>query len=189
MGVDMRSNDRLSCGADLADVVEQVADRRSADLSDHQSRCIACQSALAELSSRWELLRRYATEPVPVPRTLLSRVLRRVRAVATTEQYVVVPTSRGLTRISTWVIRRVAKTSAGRVSGVKGVTVRGVRLIDPHAEQGGLIVELQLTVRYGRSLAKVGQAVREAVSGELMASAGIGSSTVEIFVGDIHIEA
>lgn len=189
MGVNTRSNDRLSCGADLADMVEQVADRRAVHLSGHQSACVVCQRALEELSSRWEFLRRYAAEPVPVPETLLSRVLGRVRAVATAEQYVVIPTSRGLTRISTWVVGRVAKASAARVSGVTGVTVLDVRLIEPQAEQGGLIVKLQLTVRYGWDLLKVSQEVRGAVAGGLSAWVGIGSSTVEISVGDIHVEA
>lgn len=42
---------RLPCGANLDDLLEQVADGHAAELTVHQSRCVHCQAALTELAS------------------------------------------------------------------------------------------------------------------------------------------
>ncbi len=64
---DRRVGDRLPCGTDLEDLLDQVADGHSAERSTHQLTCAYCQSALDEIERLWEPVRRLAGERVVAP--------------------------------------------------------------------------------------------------------------------------
>jgi hypothetical protein len=68
----------LPCGADLNDLVAQVADGVPGDLA-HQAGCPHCQAALAQLDELWSLVGRLARERVEVPERVDAVVLGRIR--------------------------------------------------------------------------------------------------------------
>lgn len=56
----------LRCGADLDDLLEQVASGNPAPSDDHQQHCGECQRALDDLTRRWAPIAA-ANAPIPAP--------------------------------------------------------------------------------------------------------------------------
>jgi hypothetical protein len=72
----------LACGADVDELLEQAADGRAGQLTEHQSDCPHCQAGLREFSLAWEPVRRLATAPVPFPAAVRDAVAGQVRKLA-----------------------------------------------------------------------------------------------------------
>jgi len=57
----------LTCGADVDQLLEQVADGHADELTDHQSGCEYCQGALTEFTALWSPVALAAAAPFVVP--------------------------------------------------------------------------------------------------------------------------
>ncbi|MBA2629872.1 MAG: Asp23/Gls24 family envelope stress response protein [Thermoleophilaceae bacterium] len=177
--------DRVPCGAELAALVEQVADGHAAQRSEHQLACPHCQVALVDLAARWAPVRSYADRPVAVPPTLVALVLRRVRACAEADRFVVLTTARGVARVSAWTLERMAALAAGRVAGVRAVVGRTVQLAPNPSGRPSVKVQLDITVAYGSSLVKVADAARREVVAEIESATGVLVQAVDVTVEDL----
>lgn len=175
------TEDRLDCGRDVADLVEQVADGHATGRDEHQAGCPHCQAALTEIALHWSPVRDAVIEPVPVPAGLLAAITARVRTLAGTGRYAVRQTERGVTRIATWVLERAVARATARVPGVSGVVGRVVTVLANASGRPLVSVQVSLTGRYGAPLPAVAEAVRDAVR----AAVGV---DVEIDRIDVDIE-
>lgn len=70
----------LACGANIDEVLEQVADGHGDQLTEHQQRCEYCQAALTEFTSLWSPVTRAAAMPVAVPLGLVGTLTAAVTA-------------------------------------------------------------------------------------------------------------
>lgn len=67
-GSDLSSGvENLACGADVDELLEQVADGHAEELTDHQSGCGYCQAALTEFTALWSPVAQAAAAPFAVP--------------------------------------------------------------------------------------------------------------------------
>ncbi|MCW2528113.1 MAG: hypothetical protein JWM76_2973 [Pseudonocardiales bacterium] len=77
---------QLTCGADTDDLLEQVADGKGTQLTDHQRGCQYCQAALVEYTELWAPVARAAALPVVAPvgaaAALIAGVMAEARASA-----------------------------------------------------------------------------------------------------------
>ena len=74
MAQDVESGSQvLACGAQVDDLLEQVADGNGDQLTAHQDDWVHCQAALTELSQLWALMFELADGPVTAPSTSVQR--------------------------------------------------------------------------------------------------------------------
>src|ERR1039458_3226811 len=73
------ANQRLACGADIDELLEQAADGYAGQFISHQRDCLYCQAALREFGRVWEPVRSLAAEQVAVPAALKSAVASQIR--------------------------------------------------------------------------------------------------------------
>lgn len=172
--------ERLPCGAQLVDLIEQVTEGVAARDTAHQAICPHCQAALKRIREAWREVRGLAAEPVLVPSGLARRVMARIRtqlgSVALPEE------GRGRTRVSNRVITRVAREAARSVSEVYFASA----VAEGGLEGEPVTVRMRLGVVFGPALAPVAETVRGRVTAALFCVAGVESAQVVVTVEDVE---
>jgi uncharacterized alkaline shock family protein YloU len=193
---------QLPCGADVDELLEQVADGHAQRLSPHQRDCPHCLAAIAEFQVLWAPVQDYARQPVGVPRRLRAAVLEQVDRLAHDGWHTLHVTERGTIRVAARVVAAAAREAASQVPGVRAVLGRSTEPqiaqsvatataghLHPQAAVGVLgrtaVVELALAVSYGQSIHHVAFEVRRRVIAELNASIGLQSVTVNVVIDDV----
>jgi uncharacterized alkaline shock family protein YloU len=196
------ASQRLACGAEIDEVLEQVADGDADRLNSHQRSCPHCQAAIAEFRLLWAPVQEYARQPVSVPRRLRAMVLKEVDRLVHDVWYTLQLTEAGAIRVAARVIAAIARDAASRVSGVRVALGRSTesRLAQlvatatsghrhPHAAVGVLgrtaVVDLALAVTYGEPVHEVAREVQRRVIAELKENIGLQSVTVNVTVDDV----
>jgi LPXTG-motif cell wall-anchored protein len=72
--------EHLACGANVDELLEQVADGHADELTDHQSGCEYCQAALTEFTALWSPVALAAAAPFVVPAGLAGSLTAAVMA-------------------------------------------------------------------------------------------------------------
>ena len=193
---------RLACGADVDELLEQVADGDAERLSSHQRNCPHCQAAIAEFRMLWAPVREYARQPVSVPRRLRASVLDRVDRLTHDVWHTLQLTELGTVRVAARVVATVARATAGKAPGVRVALGRSTESrtaelvarataghLHPHAAVGVLgrtaVVDLALAVSYGEPAHEVAHEVRRRVIAELKENIGLQSVTVNVVIDDV----
>ena len=113
---------RLACGAEVDALIEQAADGRAVQLTDHQRGCPHCQAALREFSRVWEPVRDLAAEPVSLPAAVRGAVARQIRKLTADPWYTLDLADGGAIRIAARVVARIARDAARQVPGVRSLS-------------------------------------------------------------------
>jgi hypothetical protein len=151
------ASDRLPCGAQVADLIEQAADR-GGWRSPHQAACEHCQALLPQLERLWRPVRDLAAERVAVPEGLVAAVMYQVRRLVRAAWLGVHAGTRGTTRVARTAVAKLAALAARTVPGVGGVLSH---VPEPAEVAGGRTgLQLDLVTEYGQSIPAVAEAVR-----------------------------
>ena len=118
------SGDRLPCGAQVDELLEQVAEGHGGDLTDHQRGCVHCQAALGELQTFWQPAIAAAAVPVEVPTGLTGSIMNAVRRRAQNVWFTFEGTDGGAIRIAARIVAVIARDTARLVPGVRVVLGR-----------------------------------------------------------------
>ncbi|HEX8304040.1 MAG TPA: Asp23/Gls24 family envelope stress response protein [Jatrophihabitans sp.] len=196
------ASQHLACGADVDELLEQVADGDADRLSEHQRTCPHCQAAIAEFRVLWAPVQEYARQPVRLPQRLRASVLKQVDRLVHDVWYTLQLTDIGAVRVAARVVAAVARDAASQVPGVRVALGRSTesriaRLVSratsghlhPHAAVGVLgrtaVVDLALAVSYGQPVHEVALEVQRRVIAELKENIGLQSVTVNVTVDDV----
>lgn len=186
------NTDRLPCGADVDDLIAQVADGNAALRDAHQADCPHCQAALAEYDAVFSPVRELVAEPVPVPDAVLEEVLRRIRGSLPDSLYGVLPGPRGVTRIAGHLVALTARTAAEQVRGVHVALARTRRSQDVGSTEvsagvTGLSTALRITVAaaWGEDLHDLADRIRGTVDHAVRTTTGLQPVQIDIVIDDI----
>lgn len=186
------SADRLPCGADIDDLIAQVADGDASLRTPHQTDCPHCQAALAEYYQLFAPVRRLAAEPVPVPDAVLEEVLRRIRSSLPDSLYGELPGPRGTTRIAGHLVALTARTAAQHVTGVHVALARTARRpgddgTEAAAGVTGTSTALRITIAagWGEDLHALADRIRHAVADAVRTTTGLQPVQIDVIVDDI----
>jgi hypothetical protein len=175
---------RLPCGAEIEQLVAQVADNEPAADTAHQAHCPYCQATLRRLRDTWEDVHTLANQPVPIPPTLTAQIMARVRILARhATDSILLGHPRGETRISHALVGRVIQRVA---LGVPGVIFASARPIAHQpADPRRLSVTIRLVVAYGPAIEALVQAVRAIIDRHVPALTGAHLTHIDITIEDI----
>lgn len=187
------SADQLPCGADVDDLLAQVADGDATHRTRHQTGCPHCQAALAEYDQLFAPVRDLAAAPVPVPDTVLEEVLRRLRGSLPDPAFGILPGPRGVTRIAGHVVALTARTATEQVRGVHVALARtkppGADLPDTAVTAGvaGSSTALRITVAaaWGEDLHALAHRIRRTVAQAVRATTGLHAVEIDIVIDDV----
>jgi uncharacterized alkaline shock family protein YloU len=196
------ASQRLACGAEVDELLEQVADGDADRLDEHQRGCPHCQAAIAEFALLWAPVREYARRPVSLPRRLRESVLKEVDRLVHDVWYTLQRTDTGTIRVAARVVAAIARDAAGRVPGVRVALGRSTESrvaelvaratsghLHPHAAVGVLgrtaVIDLAIAVSYGEPVHQIAHAVQQRVISELKENIGLQSVTVNVVVDDV----
>ncbi len=175
---------RLPCGADLEQLVTQIADTQPPANPAHQARCPYCQATLRRLRDTWQDLHTLATQPVPIPPTLTAQIMARVRILAHhATDSILLGHRRGETRISHAVVGRVIGRVALAVPGVIFASARPIAHQPPDPRR--LSVSIRLVVAYGPAIEALVQAVRAIIDHHVPTLTGAQLTQIDITIEDI----
>ena len=184
----MTGPDTLPCGADIDDLLAQAADGHADRYTPHQAGCPHCQAALAEYDRLLGPVRDLAVAPVPVPDTVLSEVMRRIRGALPDVGYGVIPDPRGVTRIAGHVVAVTARTVTEEVPGVRVALARNEdNPTQVEAGASGLSTALRITLAadWGEDLHALADRVRTAVTRAVADVTGLQAVRVDIAIDDV----
>jgi uncharacterized alkaline shock family protein YloU len=198
------TSQRLACGMDVDELLEQAADGRAGQLTEHQRDCVHCQAALTEFSRVWEPVRHLAAQDVPLPAALKGAVARQISKLVADVWYTLELSDGGALRIAARVVAKVAREAARSVPGVRIAFGRSIheKMADlaetatlrhrhPHAAVGVLgrtaVVDLAIAVQYGQQLDLIGREVQRRAIEELRTQAGLRDVAVNVTIDDILI--
>jgi uncharacterized alkaline shock family protein YloU len=199
-----RRADHLPCGAEVAELIEQVTAGRGDQRTDHQATCPHCSALLPELDRLWAPIGEFTREQVTPPPGLVTAVMRQVRRLVTAAWLGLRTSSRGTTQVARWVVARIAGLAARQVPGVHQVLAH-VADIDTASQRapagrnrlrrdvadvgaGRTAIRLDLVTQYGESIPAIAQAVRHTVTKRIQDLTGLEVTEVNITVGDITPE-
>jgi uncharacterized alkaline shock family protein YloU len=186
------SADRLPCGADIDDLVAQVAEGGAADRTPHQTGCPHCQAALSEYDQAFAPVRELVSQPVHVPDAVLEEVLRRIRGSLSDPAYGVLPGPLGVTRIAGQIVALTARTATEQVPGVRVALAR----TEPAATGpdtgitagvAGTSTALRITVAaaWGEDLHALADRIRGAVAHAVRTTTGLRPVEIDIVIDDV----
>ena len=192
----------LPCGADVDEVLEQVADGHAADLDSHQRDCVHCQAALAEFAALWAPVAETAASPVPAPPGLTAAVMSQIRVLVHDVWYTLQTTDLGTIRIAARIVGALARDAARMVPGVRVALGRSThsklaQLAEqatlghrhPHAAVGVLgrtaVVDLAVAVSYGDPVHEVARDIQRHVIATLRDDVGLQTVAVNVTVDDV----
>lgn len=188
------SADQLPCGADVDDIIAQLADGDAALRTPHQSDCPHCQAALAEYDQLLAPVHELAAEPVPVPDSVLEEVIRRFRGALPDSAYGVIPGPRGATRIAGHLVALTARTVAEHVPGVHVALAKADRHPSDPADAtavtagvAGTSTALRIVVaaRWGEDLQALADSIRHAVEDAVRTTTGLRPVQIDIVIDDV----
>lgn len=179
------NDDRLPCGTQVADLLDQVADGRGADRDPHQQQCPHCQAALAEYDRLWSPVRELATEHVEAPDSILEAALEQIRQAVEHADYGLVSSADGLTSISARVVVVIARESAQGVSGVRVALSRHLTEVSAGVAGATAAVQITLAADHGIDLPDLGDRVRRTVADRIRTLTGLEPATVTIVIDDV----
>jgi uncharacterized alkaline shock family protein YloU len=199
-----RQAERLPCGAEVAELIEQVAAGRGDQRADHQATCPHCSTLLPELDRLWAPIRAFTREQVTPPPGLVAAIISQVRRLVAAAWLGLRTGARGTTRVARWVVARIASLAAREVPGVHQV-LSHVADVDPATEPahgtddrqrrvaadlgtGRTAIRLDLVTEYGESIPAIAQAVRHTVTKRIQDLTGLEVTEVNITVDDIASE-
>lgn len=195
--------DHLPCGRPTEALLDLVLDGRAGEPTDerddHQRTCVHCRALAAEADQLWDPVRIEASRLESPPPDLLQAVTARVRALGRDPVHLVIPGSRGATRINTDVLRQIAERAAGGVPGVAVALARRAHAAaDVHPDDEGMdvdmgvgvsgrhtVLDLAVVTVYGAAIPAVAARAREAVRAALAAMTTATDVHVDIYVDDI----
>jgi len=192
----------LPCGADVDELLEQVADGHGADRDAHQRDCVHCQAALAEFAALWAPVIDTAARPVPAPRGLTAAVMSQIRVLVRDVWYTLQTTDLGVIRIAARIVAALARDSARMIPGVRVALGRSTQgpiaaLAEkatfghhhPYAAVGVLgrtaVVDLAVAVSYEDPVHEVAREIQRQVTATLRDQIGLQGVTVNVTVDDI----
>ncbi len=195
-------DDHLPCGAELDDLVEQVANGAGHNLTEHQHQCPHCRAALAEINQLWAPVAALAAERLEPPADLVQKVMSLVRELAQEIWHIVVPSERGVTRIAARVLAAIARQAAAQASGVRVVLGRSslanivadtVEATHQHRQPGSAVgiagqhavIELAVVADYDNRISETADQIRRIVRRDLSELAGLDEVRVDIYVDDV----
>lgn len=186
------SAEHLPCGRRTEDLLDLVLDGRARGphdgRDDHQRTCVHCRALAAGAARLWEPLRASARTLETPPPDLLESVTTSVRALGRDPVHLVVPGTRGATRVAADVVRQIAERTAAAVPGVAVALARHASA--PPAGGVGLagqqvVVDLAVVVAYGASIPAVAARVRADVRADVAAQTPATDVHVDIYVDDV----
>jgi hypothetical protein len=179
------SSDRLPCGAQIDDLVAQIAGDAPPIDAAHQARCPFCQTALHALQQSWGDLQSLTEEPVPIPPGMTARIMTRVRDVARQAvHHVVLAVPRGRTLITHAVVAQIARRAALHVPGVLFASAQATPVTPAHPRCVKL--ELRLVTSYaGPPLTEIAANVRMALQRRVARLAGAQADEIDIVFADL----
>jgi uncharacterized alkaline shock family protein YloU len=192
----------LACGANIDELLEQAADGRAGQLTEHQRHCPHCQAAFQEFSRVWEPVRRLAAEHVAVPATLKAAVASQIRKLIADVWYTFHLSNTGAIRIAARVVATIAREAARKVPGVRAAFGRSAHSTTagpaekatlwqhhPDAAVGVLgrtaVVDLAIAAEYGTQLDAIAREVQQRAIAELRAQTGLRDVTVNVTIDDV----
>jgi uncharacterized alkaline shock family protein YloU len=187
----MTGPDRLPCGADVDDLINQVADGDAAHRTPHQDGCPHCQAALAEYQRLWAPVQDLTEQHVAVPDGILDHVIRAIRTAGEQAGYGLLRTPLGLTRIADRVVAVTARISAERVAGVRAALAHEH---PPSREQpeavagvqgGSAAIRITLAVTYGHDLVALADRIRATVAARIRTVTGLEPVEITIIIDDV----
>lgn len=192
----------LPCGADVDELLEQVADGHADQPTDHQKTCAHCQAAIGEFTDLWDPVRQSAATAVPAPDEIRAAVMRLVRVLVQNVWYTLQLGDRGSTRVAARVVATIARDAARRVPGVRVAlgrsthpriaaavekATRGHR--HPDAAVGVLgrtaVIDLAIAVSYDDPVHQVAHQVQADVIAALRNGVDLKTVTVNVTVDDV----
>lgn len=195
--------ERLPCGRDVDELVEQVAEGHGDRLDSHQVQCPHCRAFLSEITTLWAPVVTMAGERVQPPAQLLAQVMTAVRELAAQVWHIVVPGERGVTRIAARVVGEIARAAAASVPGVRVVLGRSsaapraaaasTQATRAHRVPGTAVgiagqravIDLAVATSYGLRIPDVAAGIRRRVLHDLRDLAGIRDAEVNIVVDNV----
>jgi len=198
--------ERLPCGEELSDLVEQVVEGRGDELTRHQQRCEWCPVALEDVARLWGPVIDYRDAEFEVAQGVVDSIVARVRNLTSLGWITLQRTSRGLTRVSGWLVAAVAELAADATPRVRRVGASRGRVADALAAApvGGVrersalggrafevgdrqaAVDLDVVTEYGASIAEVSERIRHNVAAEVAARTGLDVVEVNVAVTDVE---
>lgn len=177
----------LPCGVRLEELLAQVADNALPADPKHQAACPYCQTALRRLRHAWADVSDLAQEPVSVPAGLTAQIMARVKVLAAqTADFILLGHPRGETRVSNWVISRIAQRIARTVPGVVFASARIAG--DSPREPDRLYISIQLVVILGPALHRLADAVRHTVQRHTLRLTGARIERIDITIDEMLID-
>lgn len=198
--------ERLPCGEELSDLVEQVVEGRGGERTAHQRRCEWCPVALEDVARLWGPVAEYRDAELAVPERVVESIVARVRHLTSLGWITLQRTSRGLTRVSGWMVAAIAELAAdatprvrrvgvsrGRVAqtlaaaqpaGTRERSAAGGRAFEVGDRQAA--VDLDVVTEYGASIPEVTDRIRRNVLAEVAARTGLGVVEVNVAVVDVE---
>jgi uncharacterized alkaline shock family protein YloU len=203
-------SEQLPCGVTVSSLIEQVCDggSRTEHQTEHQQACPHCQAVLPELEQLWAPVRRLAADRVTAPPAMLATIMRRVRDLVARTWQTVRSSRRGTTRVTSWVVAKVAALAAHEVPGVRAVlshlvesgtnpgtnqskdsavSTPPVKDADIEDERYQATVELDLITDYPIDIPQVTDAVRRNVMRQVKDLTGLEVTRVDISIEDVDI--
>ena len=188
------SGDRLPCGADIDELIEQVATGHGDDRTAHQEECPHCQAALAEYQRLWAPVHELVAQPVRAPESVVADVLRQIRGVSVHTSWGVLPTEQGETRIADRVVAVTARIVTEQVPGVRAALTSSRTADEPErggpdvvAGVTGISTALRITVAasYGLDLNELADRIRRAVTDRVRELTGLQPAEVSVVIDDV----
>ncbi len=196
-----RRSDRLACGTELGELVDQVAEGLPPADPDHQAGCRHCQRALAELEPLWGQVRELARDEVSVPGTLVEVVMRAVRperdkqaalpledVVPRLVSHALLLGERGATKIADSVIAHVVAREALATPGVHSLDRSGARAVAVEVDGARVSAQLRLVVDLRGAIPDVVAAVRRRVADAVNRMTGLETVAIDITIAEIRAE-
>jgi uncharacterized alkaline shock family protein YloU len=190
------------CGADIDDLLEQVAEGHASERDEHQADCLHCQAALIEIAAVWAPVQRLADQPVATPAGILAAVMRHVDRLTQDMCRTLDQTDIGAITVAARVVATIARRAALRVPGVRVAFGRSTSATAPQAAAAGTrqhrhphaaagvmgrtaVVDLALTVTHGQSIDHIARQVQQRVIADLRSGLGLQHVAVNITVDDV----
>ena len=192
----------LPCGADVDDLLDQVAAGRATILTGHQAECPGCQAALSELAALWSPVADLVSTPIHTPAGLPAAVMRHIQRLTYDVWYTLQLTNHGAIRVAARTIAAIARRAALRVPGVRVALGRSTlgpaadrahtathKHHHPHAAVGVLgrtaVIDLALAVSYGQPINHIARQVQHRVIADLRDQVGLHRAAVNITIDDV----
>ena len=183
--------ERLSCGARIDLIFDQVSAGRAGNPTAHQVDCAHCRAALAEYDRLWRPIRELAAADLRAPESVLDTALARLRATTSDPGYAILTGPQGTTRIAARVVVVTARETAQDIAGVRvalsalvPTPTDGPRVVAGVAGRS-TAVEITLAADYGADLQALSTTIRAEVTRRIREITGLDPVDVSVHIDDV----